>query len=178
MLIFSLALIFMGGAVILIGGVWTLVLAFTRAWGEMKTPLLLLLAGLALAGGGGYLLSPTASAPILAAMKNRQNPSLALAAALKGQPPTAPSAIAATTAPSEARDFVDHSPFGAQKRAELQLRLISLRQKEATLLERKAELDPNDSAGTAKLAEEINRYNAELKPVTDEIQAHPDWKLE
>jgi hypothetical protein len=68
--------------------------------------------------------------------------------------------------------------FGAQKKMQAQLRLISLRQKEANLLDRKASLPPGDQAAAQKLTEDINRYNAEQKSLQEEIRQHPEWNLQ
>jgi hypothetical protein len=174
MLIVALLLGFIGLVTAIIAAVWTLVLAVQRSWSEIKTPLLLLLAAFVAVGLSAFCLPHTAVEE-LRTIAGGQRPLTALADQFK-----TPSAAkkAASPTPSDARAFVDHSMFGAATRAELQIRLLSLRQKEANLQERKAELDPNDSAGAAKLATEINQYNAELKPVTEAIRAHPEWKLQ
>jgi len=65
-----------------------------------------------------------------------------------------------------------HSPAPAAKQPvipqEPGQRLNELKQKERDLLARKARLEPGDAAGAQALAEEISRYNAELKTALGE----------
>jgi hypothetical protein len=60
--------------------------------------------------------------------------------------------------------------FEAQKKMELQIRLVALQKRENDLLQRKSELDPKDRQGAIALTEEIKKYNEELKPVLQEMR--------
>ena len=56
------------------------------------------------------------------------------------------------------------------KEMELKIKLVALQKRENDLLERKSGLAPNDRAGALALTEEIKKYNADLKPVLDEMR--------
>jgi hypothetical protein len=60
--------------------------------------------------------------------------------------------------------------FEAQKKMELQIKLVALQKRENDLLQRKSELDPKDRQGAIALTEEIKKYNEELKPVLQEMR--------
>lgn len=60
--------------------------------------------------------------------------------------------------------------FAAQKKMELQIKLVALQRKSDELLDRKAALAKGDRAGAVQLAEEITKYNTELKAVTQEMK--------
>jgi hypothetical protein len=59
--------------------------------------------------------------------------------------------------------------FTAQKKMEIQIRLVALQKRSDDLLDRKAALTPNDRAGALALAEEIKKYNEDRKTLTQQM---------
>lgn len=175
MLVLAAILTLLGLLVSLIGGIWLIVAAFQRsiAWGlcvifvplanvvfvfydwkAAKGPFVCWLLGLMFLGGSWSVVDSYQR-------HGGKLPYIPQLAALAPKPP----------GPREPGGIADQGMFKAKKDADLQIKLVSLHQRETNLLLRKAELDPGDRAGAAALAEEIKKYNAELQPVLQAMKA-------
>jgi hypothetical protein len=175
MLALPIILMILAFVVYTVGRIWLIVNAFrvSAGWGlavlflapigsflfrinyreEARNPYYCGLAAILL-GCGSYSTMPEKGAKSLTALtaKSSKSPAGADANAEPKKPSTVP------------------GMFAAQKKLELQLKLVNLQRKSDILLERKASLAPGDRAGAVKLAEEIKQYNEELKTVTQEMR--------
>lgn len=173
MLLFTFALLCVGGLVALISIVWTLALAFQRhlAWGlavllvpvggnvaflfvnwrEARVPFLLGLISATLMVSAFSTVPPeTFSSPLRSAFATVQEDQLMQQA------------------------IAEHDMAAERTQGELELRLAAIKQHEQMLNERKARLSPNDQEGAEALSAEIRRYNEELQPLLAQMKARTE----
>lgn len=170
MLLFTLALLCVGGLVALISGVWTLALAFQRhlLWG-----LAVLLVPL---GGNVAFLFVNwreARVPFLLGLIS----AIFMAGAFSAMPPETfshpfHSAFAAVQEDQAVRQEIADRDMAAERtQGDLEMRLASIKHQESLLKERKAALKPNDQEGAEALSAEIRKYNAELQPLLAQLKS-------
>ena len=173
MLTAAILLLGLGILVALAGNIWFLVVAFQRsvgwglavlllplanlvflfcAWAEAKRPFLLGLVGVGICTAGFF------------ALPQEQSPGGLIAAAMQKSIAQDSSEAAQQSTANAVNPLAGYTP------ALLQARLVALKAREADLLERKAALNPKDTAGTRALAEEIACYNSELHPVLEQMK--------
>jgi hypothetical protein len=170
MLLFTFALLCVGGLVALISGVWTLALAFQRhlLWG-------LAVLFVPLGGNIAFLFVNWREArlPFLLGLVS----AIFMVSAFSAMPPetlASPmhSAFAAVQEDQAMQQGIADRDMAAERaRGDFELRLASIQRREAALKERKAALKPNDQEGAEALSAEIRQYNAELQPLLAQMKS-------
>jgi hypothetical protein len=170
MLLFTFALLCVGGLVALISGVWTLALAFQRhlLWG---------LAVLLVPVGGNiaflFVNWREARVPFLLGLVS----AILMVSAFSTVPPETfanplRSAFAAVQEDQAMQQAIADRDMAAERQqGELEMRLANIKQQESVLQQRKALLRPHDQEGAEALSMEIRKYNAELQPLLAELKS-------
>ena len=170
MLLFTFALLCVGGLVALISGVWTLALAFQRhlLWG---------LAVLLIPLGGNlaflFVNWREARVPFLLGLVS----AILMIGAFSAVPPETfsnplRSAFAAVQEDQALQQGIADRDMAAERsQGDLEMRLASIKRQESLLKERKAALSPQDQEGAQALSVEIRKYNEQLQPLLAQLKS-------